>query len=258
MQPGRGSLAEVLPASLLARFAGAATGDACRRLAGVVWRARTSCASVRPPTAASEARTTARAAAQSVASDSDYSPLADRDCATPDRRVGDRRSARTSAVTWRRRTQDSDRLVGSLVHRLLQREGLAGPVSDDVGRGAARLARARGRVDRGRRSRGADPSGGGGVPRLLVASASLRALYQSGAAFHEVPFSLRGRRSLVRGTIDCLVRGVDGSVTVLEFKTGRPRPSIRHRRICIGRPPALFPDSRVVTQLLYASEAAGS
>jgi ATP-dependent exoDNAse (exonuclease V) beta subunit len=34
--------------------------------------------------------------------------------------------------------------------------------------------------------------------------------------------TLDGR--LVRGTVDCVVETAPGSLTVLEFKTGRPRP----------------------------------
>jgi ATP-dependent exoDNAse (exonuclease V) beta subunit len=49
---------------------------------------------------------------------------------------------------------------------------------------------------------------------------------------HEVPFSLamdnEKGSTIVRGTIDCMVRKSEGHVTVVEFKTGQPRTS--HRR----------------------------
>jgi RecB family exonuclease len=57
----------------------------------------------------------------------------------------------------------------------------------------------------------------------------LVALLESGACHFELPFSLEmpldpgGVR--VRGSIDCLVLGRDGAATVVEFKTGRPRPA---------------------------------
>ena len=252
MQPGRGSLAEVLPATLLARFAGAATGDRA-----VAWQASSGvqhvlrfCAA--PPVP--EARTTARAAAQGVASDSDYGPLADR--------IAPRQTV-ASAIpggeeergTWAD-GEDSDRLVGSLVHRLLQREGLAGPVSDEwVGERLASLVRVEESIaiaDREALIRRA-----AAAYRAFSSHQGLRVLYQSGAAFHEVPFSLRVGGAVVRGTIDCLVRGVDGSVTVVEFKTGRRRPEHQAQADLYRQAAhALFPDSRVVTQLLYASEAA--
>jgi ATP-dependent exoDNAse (exonuclease V) beta subunit len=85
----------------------------------------------------------------------------------------------------------------------------------------------------------------------------LRAIYQSGTAFHEVPFSLSVDRRIVRGTIDCLVHKTDGEVAVLEFKTGRRRPEHEAQSALYAQAArALFPGSRVVTQLLYASEAA--
>jgi RecB family exonuclease len=47
--------------------------------------------------------------------------------------------------------------------------------------------------------------------------------------YFEVPFSLRvtadSGPSIVRGTIDCLVRRSPGRFTVVEFKTGRPHDS---------------------------------
>jgi hypothetical protein len=95
--------------------------------------------------------------------------------------------------------------------------------------------------------------------RAFSTHEQLRALYMSGDVFHEVPFSLRLRDRILRGTIDCLVCGADDSVTVVEFKTGRPRPEHRAQtdlyRLAAQ---ALFPDHRVVTQLLYASDVTRS
>jgi ATP-dependent helicase/nuclease subunit A len=53
------------------------------------------------------------------------------------------------------------------------------------------------------------------------------ALLDGGACLYEVPFSLRpsGRPDeRIRGAIDCLVLSGAGRATILEFKTGRPRP----------------------------------
>jgi ATP-dependent exoDNAse (exonuclease V) beta subunit len=86
----------------------------------------------------------------------------------------------------------------------------------------------------------------------------LRALYLSGTAFHEVPFSLSIDNRVVRGTIDCLVRRANGDVAVLEFKTGRRRPEHAAQTALYQQAAqSLFPDSRVVTQLLYAADASG-
>ena len=78
----------------------------------------------------------------------------------------------------------------------------------------------------------------------------------------EVPFSLRlpaaaspaaGRPAVLRGAIDCLARGPDGRVTVLEFKTGAPHPD--HRRqldAYVAAARAMFPEAAVVGRLVYA------
>jgi hypothetical protein len=61
----------------------------------------------------------------------------------------------------------------------------------------------------------------------LRARADVEALLASGDCHYEVPFSFLapdGSGACVRGSIDCLVAMPDGTWTVLEFKTGRPRP----------------------------------
>ena len=76
----------------------------------------------------------------------------------------------------------------------------------------------------------------------------------------EVPFSFldssspatSGDAEIIAGTIDCLARGRDNCVTVLEFKTGTPRPE--HRRqldayLVAAR--AMFPDVKVDGRIVY-------
>jgi RecB family exonuclease len=50
----------------------------------------------------------------------------------------------------------------------------------------------------------------------------VRAVLESGRAFYELPFTVVQGGTTLRGRIDCVVRGSDGSLTILEFKTGRP------------------------------------
>ena len=82
----------------------------------------------------------------------------------------------------------------------------------------------------------------------------------------EVPFSLRPTESgspaaeggplrVLRGTIDCLVRHSGGDVTVLEFKTGRPRPD-HHCQLAVyvSATRAMFPEVSVEGRLIYAAE----
>ena len=71
-------------------------------------------------------------------------------------------------------------------------------------------------------------------------------------SFHEVPFSLQDGATTVRGTIDCLVLGADRRVTVLEFKTGRPRPEHEAQiaLYCLATS-RMFPDCTVDSRLIY-------
>jgi len=77
------------------------------------------------------------------------------------------------------------------------------------------------------------PDAGPLVRAAVAAYRSLRArtdvadLLGSGTRIYEVPVSFvapDGSGTPVRGTVDCLVVGRDGGFTVVEFKTGRPRP----------------------------------
>ena len=71
--------------------------------------------------------------------------------------------------------------------------------------------------------------------------------------FYEVPFSLLAEARIVRGTIDCVVRKEDGSLLVVELKTGRPHDS--HRRqldVYLRAVRALYgTTSEVAGELLY-------
>ena len=254
-QPGRGSLAEVLPASLIAHFAEAAgTGVATWRAAsGASHTIRVCAASPSPPAGGAADR-----AIPALSSETDFTRLDDN---VPSRQTVASMIAGTEFVEaslqtrLRDDTQESDRLVGSLVHRLLQREGLAVDVSDDwVSERLGSLVRVEESIavaDRDAVIRRATSA-----YRAFTTHQELRGLYLSGTAFHEVPFSLSVNDRIVRGTIDCLVQKPDGEVAVLEFKTGRRRPEHEAQTALYQQAAAaLFPGRRVVTQLLYAADA---
>ena len=76
------------------------------------------------------------------------------------------------------------------------------------------------------------------------------AIYGSSEVWHEVPFSTADGGTIVRGTIDCLARTGPDQVTVLEFKTGRPRDwheaQLRLYQRAVER---LFPGGQVRAEL---------
>jgi hypothetical protein len=59
----------------------------------------------------------------------------------------------------------------------------------------------------------------------------------------------------VRGTIDCLIVGVD-AITVLELKTGRARPEhVRQVELYGKAVQAMYPELPVKTRVIYLEEA---
>jgi ATP-dependent helicase/nuclease subunit A len=123
-------------------------------------------------------------------------------------------------------------LVGSLVHRLFQRDIQPGPDGGEDVRIARAFLRGSERHD------AADPNAicaeAMQVYRAFRARADVRALLASGTCLHEVPFSLHSPLpggasvaagdAVIRGVIDCLVIRADQRPVVVEFKTGRARP----------------------------------
>jgi ATP-dependent exoDNAse (exonuclease V) beta subunit len=117
------------------------------------------------------------------------------------------------------------RLVGTIVHRLLQRRV-------DPGRALADLqAAARATVSFAELADVDDPlavaEAAVALFRALADRPDVRALLDTGLCHYEVPFSYRPPDRpdvLIRGAVDCLVERPDGRLVVLEFKTGEPRP----------------------------------
>jgi ATP-dependent exoDNAse (exonuclease V) beta subunit len=79
----------------------------------------------------------------------------------------------------------------------------------------------------------------------------------AGDRLHEVPFTMRLDEAVTRGTIDCLVRTAPGRMTVLEFKTGRPRDDHRIQLDLYRRAAErLFPGTSVDAHLVYPGGSA--
>jgi ATP-dependent helicase/nuclease subunit A len=148
---------------------------------------------------------------------------------------------------------ESNQLVGTMVHRLVERAGL------DTGRDESSLAEMARSILR-------TPPGVDvdhpevlitemlSVYRTLAGRADIQGLFKSGEVLHEVPFCAVIDGRLVRGSIDCLIRSAADRFTVLEFKTGRPRSEHEHQADLYRRAvEALFPGAVVEGRLVYAS-----
>jgi len=98
------------------------------------------------------------------------------------------------------------------------------------------------------------------VYRRAAGRADVAELLEGDCLF-EVPFTLvRTSRAaaagpvFVRGAIDCVRRWPDGRVTVVEFKTGAPRPEHESQLdFYVEAARALFPDQPVDGRLMYLS-----
>ena len=148
----------------------------------------------------------------------------------------------------------TEQLVGTLVHRLFQRNVDPAMASHDLAALARTLVRGDEQVDVG------DPAelarSAADLYRAFRQRPDVAALMSSGRCFYEVPFSYDppsrpGER--VRGSVDCLILQDDGAAIVLEFKTGRPRPEHESQAALYAEAlKAAFAHNRVSARVLYA------
>ena len=253
IQPGRGSLAEVLPQSLLDRFAAQAAATTA-----VEWRASSGqahpfhiCpAAPRKEEEHGPPREEPRNGGGDLVNggaglhcprDSDFTPLVD----TGVPRLAIAALLDDGGVLPGGR--ESDRLVGTFVHRLLERFGLDPGTTLD--RAAALRTLRPEEIDGAWLDEALD------AYRAIAQRPDVRALYLAGERIHEAPFTMRVDGSIVRGTIDCLVRTAPDRVTLLEFKTGRPRPEHRTQLDLYRRAvESAFPGASIDARLVYAGE----
>jgi ATP-dependent exoDNAse (exonuclease V) beta subunit len=146
-------------------------------------------------------------------------------------------------------------LVGILVHRLLQRSDLATEVSaEQLHQSTVALLSVISPVELADREPLIKRVMAGF--RQIASRGDIRALYSSGQPYHELPFTMRADGRIVRGTIDCLIAS-EAQVSVLEFKTGRPRQEHQAQiEVYSAAARALFPDLPVQSRLVYMPDPA--
>ena len=252
-----GSLGDILPAGVKARFEAAAT---LPPPATTEWTAASGHVHTfrvcTPPQPGSDPIFTKNEKVEADARAADmFAPLVD-PLELP--RVAVTR-ALAPTVGQRRRDQidtSSRSLTGTLVHRLFERFGtsLAGDASaQNIPDELARLIRDEEVVEAGDVEQVFDRARRAYLA-LCVEQTVSQAL-ASGEALFEVPFSVRpgSSQTILRGTFDCLVLRPDEGITILELKTGKPAPEhARQLEMYLMAARAMFPGMAVEGKLVYA------
>lgn len=150
-----------------------------------------------------------------------------------------------------------DRLAGTLVHRMLQGQIDPALEPDQALRHAAALVTVAERVDLA----DVEPTVVQALRlfRAIWRDAGLASLLTQGALHFEVPFSFFPPDQpgvCLRGAVDCLVRMPDGSIVILEFKTGRRRPEHQAQvDLYVRAMTAAFPGVSVTGRVCYPGPA---
>jgi len=157
-----------------------------------------------------------------------------------------------SAAPWSIDTVD--RLTGALVHRLFQRRADHTSPREALKALASQLVRPEELVD----VADCDTLVAEAVDLFVALRGreDLERLLRQGDVFYEVPFSWAPPErpdELFRGQVDCLVLGADGRGTVLEFKTGAPRPEhAAQARIYASAVASALEIAQIDVQILYS------
>ncbi|HYR93587.1 MAG TPA: UvrD-helicase domain-containing protein [Methylomirabilota bacterium] len=206
LQPGRGSLAEVLPPTLIDAFAGL-NGHAAewRASSGAIHRfrrcepANLEPANLEPPN------------------------LEPPNLEPPNLEPANLEPANLEPPNLE--PPRPSRLAGTLVHRLLQRVGFSALPGDAVRALASRLVRPDEIDDLDGLEALLDAAAASYA--AICASEEVRELYSAGRRLHDVPFTTTVEGRVLRGTVDCLVETAPDRLTLLEFRTGREGPEHR-------------------------------
>ncbi len=150
-------------------------------------------------------------------------------------------------------------LAGTLVHRLFEHFGVSlanGAEESAISGALARLLRHDEAAEAGDTQTLMNQARHAYL--ALCAEPDLANALETGDALFEVPFSVRlaGSQTIFRGSFDCLIRQPDGSLSVLELKTGRPVPQHEQQlAMYLAAARALYPGTVVEGRIVYAGEA---
>ncbi len=253
--PSRGSLAEVMPPSLLQQLgSGGSDRREWRASSRTVHRFRMCSNELLDEDAVVAASAEVRALAPVT---SDFAPLLD---TSPGPQTVASLLERGDTLTPSRRSWSKSsewhRLTGTLVHRLLQRYGAAVD-SAGIGTDAVMpLLLAYDAAEAVVEGSAADlATDAAAAYRSICARPEIRDLFTDRECLHEVPFTMRVDGRIVRGAIDCLIRTAPDRITVLEFKTGRRRDEDQVQLDLYRRAAErLFPGAVIDARLVYAAE----
>lgn len=244
-KPGRGSLASVLPGSFTAMFGRAAVSGEHE----IGWASAAGGNHAFRICRAGEPTPVYTRDTSEVVVDQ-FDPILDRSDVTRTPVTAEIHATGASPA----RGQDDEALVGTLVHRLLQRWRADAAVDDAaLAVMAASLIRSHEWAD------AADPAAAAFRAARVWNGLSRRpdvvALLASGTRLYEVPFSYARAgtpTAVLRGAIDCLVLRPDGSLVVLELKTGRPSPAHQQQLdVYVAAARVLYPNATVTGHLIY-------
>jgi ATP-dependent helicase/nuclease subunit A len=260
IRPTKGSLGEVLPPSVRGLFSASVKSDKAISWQGPSGQRH----AFRNVSAGAETPAIVRPRADLAVSRDVFGPLAVR--ADVPRIAATTFVASTAAArggTESAAGSRGDAVIGTVVHRMFQARVPAGN-KDEAARAARRLLRPEDRVRIDDEETMIQDAAA--TYMALASHEEVARILASGSCHYEVPFSVIAEpvaggvlgqadltgRAIVRGTIDCLVRRSDGSVFVLEFKTGRPRPEHqRQLEIYVSAVRAMFSGSDVTGAVIY-------
>lgn len=222
IRKGARSLASLLPQTLADQFAAAASSDAGE----VEWPALEGTFAFRVcrPEGETHAASAQTLGAVPVRGEPDVSPVAAAQplVVTASASLADQPANLVDAGDLAR---GSDRVIGTAVHRLFQRQVPADALAAAVAALVPQVMSPEELVDVQ------------DVKALTESAADLYlrmrrrpgvvTLLGDGVCYYEVPFSWAPPDrpgTIVRGRIDCVVMAADGRMTIVEFKTGRPQP----------------------------------